>query len=274
MRSELQQSLEILDWRRRRSWQYAFRQFAGHLLDGSVRDHLVRNKPRACWSDNFSWLPSPDVVEEIAWCLREHYSHVKGFHASRPRSVKSYYELGLMGLDVTVAQKSFKEIFADVDELKLEAAIDQMATRNRLDQGKIYFCADEETLIKESGHYLIQGSEYLMALAATLMSGSGEDYRLRLRKFGVPTIFEVDIPIECVPFEQTFDLARLMTSAWGQTVTKRRLGLADSVCYVIHGNIEPSNIRSHFHPMVVADPHFGRVPYRIDKIDCDMCQQA
>ncbi len=46
----------------------------------------------------------------------------------------------------------------------------------------MWLVGSDKYLLMECGHYLIQGSEYLMALAAHLgRSPSGEDYRSQLR---------------------------------------------------------------------------------------------
>lgn len=132
--------------------------------------------------------------------------------------------------------------------------------------------SDDAELVDECGHYLIQGSEFLMTLAAELCkAGSGEDFRFRLREFGIPTVLEVDIPIEVVGAGDIEEAARMILSEWGQTVTKHNLGLSQSPCYVVRRNVTPENIVGHTHPTTVPDPHRGFVSYLNDRSTCEFC---
>jgi hypothetical protein len=157
-----------------------------------------------------SWLLHPSIVDDFRELFLGFYSHMKGFHGCRPISVRSYYERGMLGQDDSGVLEAFRRIFSDVDARYLDAAIAEMGARGDNERGRIYFLCDDVELVKFCGHYLIQGSEYLIALAACLGAQrfSDEDFRMRLRTSGIPTIFEADIPLSYVPPAQIDGLMR------------------------------------------------------------------
>lgn len=211
-------------------------------------------------------------MPEFVSCLAGHYTHFKGFHGCRPPKLASYYEHGLLGQSSTRLCEAFREIFSDVPKSDVENVITKFAERGDRERGAIWLSADDKSLIKTCGHYVIQGSEYLMALAANLgQSPHGEDYRFRLRRYGIPTILEVDLPLRLVPVEQHVEVAKMILSEWGQQAAQRPLSLRDEPCYVIRDDIPPECVRGHYHPERILDPHQGYRVYTNPLLTCDVC---
>lgn len=262
-----------LDWRKRRSWLGSIRFYASDLLDPALRSHLQRNRPD-CWPDDLTWLPDDDeLVPAFCEKLTGYYSHVKAFHGCRPENLRSYYELGLQGQQIDRIQTRFRQLFHDVDPARVQQALDEMQTRSTSEKGKIWLSGDDRDMLKDYGHYAINGSEYLMALAAELngVSGRGVDYRWRLREIGVPTILEVDIPFSLVQEVQQVQLAKMILSAWGQNMTGRQLGRDAPPCYIIRQDIPPDCIKGHYHPERIRDPHRAHAMYVNQVTRCEMC---
>ncbi|WP_078201893.1 hypothetical protein [Cupriavidus necator] len=263
---------KVFDWRKRKSWLASIRHYAGHVLTAEIREHLALARPK-CWSDDLSWLPdSHDAVPEFVAALTGYYTHFKGFHGCRPLKLSSYYERGLIGQDSDALSNVFREIFADVPKENVESAINKFAERRDRERGKMWLVGSDAHLINDCGHYLIQGSEFLMALAANLSPANGEDYRFRLRNYGVPTVLEIDIPVELVPAEQHVEVAKMLLSEWGQLATRNHLGFGDiPPCYVVRSDIPRECIRGHYHPERIIDPHSGHRPYLNRLRTCDVC---
>ncbi len=264
---------KVLDWRKRLSWLGSIRHYAGHVLTLELRQHLSQERPQ-CWSDNLSWLPDYEYIfPEFLNSLISYYTHFKGFHGCRPLRVANYHEHGLLGQNSSILEGLFKEIFSDLPAQELEGVISQFERRGNQERGAIWLVGDDRYLVKECGHYLIQGSEYLMALAAHLDNPpDGEDYRFRLRNYGVPTILEVDIPVELVSPSQHAELAKMILSEWGQLASRRPLFFGDTPpCYVIRHDIPPEYIRGHYHPGLIIDPHQGHRLYSNPVSTCDVC---
>lgn len=264
---------KIFDWRKRRSWLASIRHYAGHVLTAELRGYLLQERPE-CWSDNLSWLPdSRYILSEFVSGLTGYYTHFKGFHGCRPLRLSSYYEEGLLGQNSDLLCDMFRKIFSDAPKAHVESVIKQFSDRSDGERGAMWLVGSDQFLIKECGHYLIQGSEYVMALAAHLgHSPSGEDYRFRLRNYGIPTILEVDVPVCLVPATQHVEVAKMILSEWGQLAARRPMPFGDDPpCYVVRQNIPPECVRDHYHPERIIDPHQGRRPYTNHLLTCDMC---
>lgn len=262
----------VLDWRKRDEWLAELSTYAGHLLTPAMKRKLAAKKPK-CWSDDMSWLPYPEhLVPEFIGCFTSHYTHFKAFHGCRPITLSSYFENGLTGQDSEKLFRSFRELYSDVPSADLDAAIEKFSERGSRERGAVWLVGDDRELVEEYGHYVIQGSEFLMALASALgHSSSGEDYRFRLRDSGIPTVLEVDIPIEILGGDDLQEVAKMVLSEWGQTVTGLDLGFSFSPCYVVRRRIAPEFIEAHEHPEKIPDPHRGFIPYLNKQQTCEFC---
>ena len=264
----------VLDWRNRRSWLRAIQAYAGELLNPRIRGVIEKKRPK-CWSDAMNWLPGDeDTVSEFTDRMSHYYSHVKGFHGCRPESLATYHEHGLRGQRPEEVIAKFRSIFSDVSESLLEEAIQKMQKRGDDERGKIWLTADDEEMVREYGHYIIHGSEYLLGLAAKI-SGSrygGEDYRQRLKLVGIPTVLEVDIPIEMLEPEERRAVAKIILSEWGQLRAELPLGTPSTPCYLVREDIPASCIKGHYHPESIWDAHNNdSTTYYNRQLQCKHC---
>ncbi len=263
----------VLDWRDPERWFSDIDRYAGGLLNSTLKRRLRISKPSGCWSDNLSWLPDPDIETDFRELFLGFYSRAKGFHGCRPVSVRSYYERGLLGQNRRIIEETFRQLFSDIDGSLLETAIEQMTHRGHDENGKIYFVSDDTYLVEECGHYLIQGSEYLIALAASLCDQrfSLEDFRLRLRTIGIPTIFEVDIPFSLVPEAQVAAACRSILAEWGKRALNSDRGGADGLVWIPRSDLSSEYIQAHWHPKKIPDPFFAHGVYIARSTQCDAC---
>ena len=210
----------LFDWNSPELWLSEVELYGSHILTPRIRTKIASTRPK-CWSDDFDWIPRAHAIDDFAEALSAFYSHVRAFHACRPRDVATYLHQGLRIQEPEVIVQQFYEIYSDVPKRSLDLAVENHLARTESERGKLWVILSSSDFVKDSGHYLIQGSEYLMTLAASLckIAPGVEDYRWRLRNFGIPTIFEVDIPVECFANYQMYALARNVLSAWGQKVS-------------------------------------------------------
>jgi len=262
----------VFDWDKKRQWLAAIKIYAAELLGAEIQDELRLKKPM-CWSDNMAWLPDPAIIFQFEIAFHDYYNCVRGFHGCRPSSVQSYYEKGLVGQDEEVIKSQFKRIFSDVPIADLDRSIARLAeaTGSYSEKGKVFFCANEDELINECGHYLIQGSEYLMSLAVALDEiRNSHGYTQRLREIGAPTIIEANIPIAFLSGVQLEEICKLVLSEWGQSFAGR-IGGTEVPCYVIDRNLPAEHIVGHKHPTKIVDPHYQRSKYTVKNVRCDVC---
>lgn len=262
----------VLDWRKRRSWLASIRHYASSLLTAEVREHVRQARPD-CWPDDMSWLPDHGwLVREFSGRMADYYSHFKAFHGCRPVATGSYLKDGLIGQNKDNIQRTFRQIYSEWPPEALARAIEQVEATSPSEAGKVWLLGCDRKLVEGCGHYLIQGSEYLMTLAGALGEYPAQQ---RLRNIGVPTIFEVDLPVSYVPAEQRMEVARNILSAWGQGVARRPLGLnSGSPCFEIRRTIPPEHIRGHWHPEQIVDPHRGCSTYYNPYRFCPVCRDG
>lgn len=265
--------MKLFDWMDSDRWLADIPAYGERTLNNAVLTTLATSRPDGFWSDDLSWFPQNAADFELDRQFAGYYTHIRAYHACRPTDVGSYLQHGLLGQNRTLIESSFRSIFSDVDEALLDRAIDAMDSRGNHENGKIYFSCDPHELVEYCGHYLLQGSEYLMALAARLCEYDPglEDYRLRLRRTGIPTVFEVGIPVEQIPVPQRHGLMKSIISAWAYHHLAPNEDAGDSMGFVLHSDLGPRNILSHFHPASVPDPHFGRRPVKTETTRCNCC---
>ncbi|GAB2894828.1 hypothetical protein GCM10027046_25010 [Uliginosibacterium flavum] len=265
--------MRLFDWASKNLWLEDVSVYASSLLNDKTQKRLKKDKPD-CWSDNFDWLEQEHKCAEAEFSdlFSGYYTHVRCFHGGRPIDIGSYIRSGILGQVSNVIEDLFLQIFSDIPKSSLEQALSEFATRKVREHGKIWVVLELDELIQHCGHYLIQGSEYIMALAASLSRiHPGEDYRLRLRTVGIPTIFEVHVPTSYFSQNEIDALARLVLSEWGQKISGNHLGMSCSPCLVLHRSIEPEFIAGHTHPSRICDPHFGNRQYINPSLCCEFC---
>ncbi len=263
----------VLDWRNRRAWLSAIRVYAGNLLTPEIRTTLEIRRPE-CWSDVMNWLPDHErLLAAFTDQMSSYYSHLKAFHGCRPESLATYHELGLQGQRPERIIETFRSIFSDVPRQDVDSAIQKMQHRGAAERGRIWLSADDEEMVRDFGHYMIHGSEYLLALAAHLGTGvyCDEDYRQRLKNFGIPTVLEVDVPIEMFSKVERRALARCILSEWGQLRARRPLRMSSTPCYVVQHDIPAQCIKSHYHPPRIRDVHCSSTMYYSKQLHCEQC---
>jgi hypothetical protein len=264
-------------WTDKSAWLKQMSVQAAHILNDDLKEYLLEGQPEQCWSDDLNWLPGVWVIDEMVSWLNNTYTSVKAYHACSPMNVSSYYENGLIGQRETSIISEFKKIFSDIDDEYLGKAIQSLhKSRGSNEAGKIYFGTNIDDFINidsGSGHYLIYGSEYILALAAKLMHmGCGyEDYRMRLRGVGTPTVFEVNIPLEQVEPVQIKGLAKTMLAVWGNKLLNIDADNKYGMGFVVWTDIKPSCIVSHIHPDKICDPYYGNTIFRPKKVSCEVC---
>lgn len=266
--------MNLLDWRNKKEWISAISVYAGDIINENLVEKIRSSDLEGCWSDDMSWLQDEDIVDCFRERLLTHYSHVKAFHGCRPISVRSYYDNGFLGQNKGSIEKQFRELFSDVESNLVEQAISDLNERGISEKGKIYFVCSELDLIECSGHYLIQGSEYIMAMAASLcrLSSASEDYRFRLREAGIPTVFEVNIPISQIPWQQINGLVKVILASWGTLNLFPDDEYERGMSFVLHSNLEAEHISNHIHPSRIKDQHGYTSWYRPKITSCEMCK--
>ena len=251
------------------SWRDAVWTLMGDVLDDRVRREFRRRPPKYVVSDDLDWLDSiiervtgryPDIKTLTAERLSRRYERLRACHATRTEDPALYYSQGLLPLDTKRAQARAAKIFLTGDYPELTAAdLDRAIATvgSDLRGGRIYFEANEQGLISDSGHYLLYGGEYLIALAANL--GQARDYRQALKAFGRPTMFICDVPLTLIGSDTLEEFAGGALEAMFENLLDEGYepDPHGGAGFCIRRPLTANRIVGHYHPSGIRDPFRG-----------------
>lgn len=237
------------------------------FADDEVRQEFLRNPPDWIVSDDLSWLD--DIVLRVHGAevdskallterLLKRYKAIRALHGTATNDLGSFYEHGLRPLGVEEVQERARQLFLsgafpELTEDHLRTAVEQVREATR--QGHVYFECSERWLLELCGHYLLYGSEYLLALAANL--GGTRDYRRYLKGRAPATLFVCDVPLVLLQYQTVKEFAGSALAAVfeglqeGDDYEPEPIGAGFS----IQTTLSPTCIVGHCHPTIKRDPH-------------------
>jgi hypothetical protein len=262
-------------WKELHSWvPHLTAWLAPHFRADAIR-RLKPGQPRElCWDDH-EW---PDV---LARCLKgrldDHtrdlanaleHSVLRTFHGCRTDDAGHYFREGLRRHDRAEMTARLRAIVNAHEELhwmkeRLDRQIEEI--KNELDPGRLYVVADERRLLDDSAHYLISGSEWIMAV----LGPSGWPV---LQRIGAPTLIEIDLRLRaCLPSDRK-GLATDMLREWTRVACNGHEWSAPIHCsFCLFTDIPAAWIVGHSHPTELKDPHRAYGVYRSPNKTCKHC---
>lgn len=208
-------------------------------------------------------LPRDLAIVTIASSLLDRFSHVRLFHGCRPADVRMYYEHGILrhGPDVVDRARAFLRAHRVPDAL-IESAVGGVDFQT--DQGRVFLALDDKHLVKHAGHYLIYGSESLLAITASLIWLGHRDLQWELTRVGRPTLIVCDLPMQLLSVNSRHEIAQTLYHTYRQYRGRRprRVRYVDHTV-VFHGDVPPEAIVTHVEPRAIVDWHRGGVLYRV-----------
>lgn len=208
------------------------------------------------WNDDATWkrfvsLAQEGRLDEIRDALDE-YTRIAVYHGCRPDDPNTYFQQGLKLSDADELNRRAEQIFLTpefpgVTKAKLQQAMNEEA---QSDDRKLYVVLDEERFMELSAHYLIYGSEYLLRLANRL-HGRGMVRPDVLKRYGIPTLFEIHVPVHELPQEQWRQLAKNLLLICGDRDLDQRRPL--DFGFTFQNPLPGSWIKKHIHPEEIVD---------------------
>jgi hypothetical protein len=216
----------------------------------------------------WNWLISHQNHPSIDDILNylDQYEAFTTFHGCRPIDLFSYYSSGLRVADENQLELIARNIFLNnshipsISEESFQMAIND--TRPR-DHGKLYTVLDKRCLIRHRGHYMIYGSEFLLAIGANLTGQQRWDefdYRQILKHIGIPTIIQTRLLRSLINPSEIEELAYQLHDSWRYNTTKKRPYIKDFT-FILDQSIPPECIVGHSNPEIIFDDLFFRSPY-------------
>jgi hypothetical protein len=200
------------------------------------------------------------ALNELHSLLQKRFSHVRLFHGCRPSHAEEYYRYGIRRHDQFVLDRA-RAIFSDqgIPTGDIEIAIAN--TDLRTDQGRIFLALDEKDLIANAGHYMIYGSESVMAVGADLIRLGYHDAQAKLSRIGRPALFTCDLPVGLLLDRYVREIAESLYSQYRLSRGRRpRYPALRDHTVVVHADIPASALVSHTSPIFIPDWHRDERP--------------
>lgn len=271
-----------LDWKDIASWCYRLIESYPEELPDNLFQLAAREDREKFYADDLSWLnrlrdkvgldTSVELDILIASDFTRTFETIRTYHACRPVDVGRYLRYGL---ELSRAENIKAEALILFTSLGVtEAEIDRVCASDGLcDRAGVCFLSlDDREFADLCGHYLIYGSEWLQGIAAKLHSDYGDRPRYILRERGIPTIFEIDLPVELVGPDILKELARNMLATLFEYYGRfPRATPCIDFTFTIRKPVPASQICNHTHPACIRDPQDWRW-YKQPSVRCEYCQ--
>jgi len=257
------------------SWRERVWTMLRDYVTDEVKAEFIHNPPEFVVSDDLSWLD--DIIFEVTGktcnikelttdCLLREYRAFRAAHGTRTNDLAQFYERGLRLLRVEEIEDRARSIFLNgrfkhATEGELQRAIDDIEARKVSGgrNGRLYFCANERSLITKSGrsgHYLIYGSEYLYCLGMRVTST--RDTQKTLKEIGRPTMLICDIPMELMsPYplqEFAGSIIEYLFCELIDGLEAHALSPGSGSGFSLTADLSAAHIVGHYHPVTIYDP--------------------
>ena len=194
------------------------------------------------------------------------------YHACRPLDAGVFHRDGLRVNDPEALAEEFRQIVGSSEALawmrpELEALLAENEHKDR-DTGRLYVCADDRLYAKDSGHYLLYGSEWVQVVL-------GFEGRPVLLERGAPTIVEIDLPLNVVHSSDRDAFARKLLHEWSRQVVEDD-GRSPNLDFTfrLRRGVPAAWVVGHTHPVRICDP-FELRRVRVNRFtDCPACRKS
>lgn len=247
-------------------WQIKIWNLLEEYIPQEVITEIKDNPPDILYSEDLSWIDDKiqkydkecnDIRLFLSEKIRKNYKFIEAFHATNTNNNSSFYKHGLLPFKKQeMSKKAFKilrEKINNVTDKQILDAIKEISTEEC--DGRVFFELDDSNLINRGGHYLLYGSEFVIAAAANLLKRNSPDYRVLLRNIGKPTIFICKIPITLIPYNTIMELAgNIISILFDFLINPEIIFYPERFGFSISKPLLPRYILSHYHPNKIRDP--------------------
>jgi len=187
--------------------------------------------------------------------LRSEYCSIRAYHGARPLNVEAYYNSGILISDCDNLVCQARAVFASsafpaFSPSEIDQAVNSLP---RYVDGSVCVALDDRQLVEWAGHYMIYGSEYIMAIAGCLPPIQGMNCQQYLKGIGAPTVFELEVPVSAV---SDYELNALALSI-GEEESVGEVPCNIDFTFELHESLAPECIIGHYHPREIWDQHDG-----------------
>jgi hypothetical protein len=256
-----------LIWKKGRTWLPFVSRVIDPLLRKDARKKIRGYDTSDFYDDNSEWLKllgqqltiGVDVaVKRLAAALVQ--TSMRTYHGCRPKDVRTYFE---QGLRIHCRQELKAQFQTLIPDNALLSTKQEEVLEDKFRNGKLYVVVDDRYLVDFAGHYMIYGSEWLMAVLPY--------HRDLLLESGTPTVLEISLPLARVDFKTRIELARYMLLEWARQLVRNGEIILFDFSFMFKENLPRELIVSHFHPGEIRNPLEKMAPYPVDISQCAIC---
>lgn len=284
----------VFEWAHYADWCQTVMDIVIRIWGKDVVDTFRKEPPRRVLVGSLEWirpylgvstntLTVNQLSNTITVALREVWTHIRAFHGCSVANVASHYTLGIRPLNLEKtnewARRYFLNICHRLSNESIIHAIERVGRDyNTNDDERVFFALDCSHLLQHCAHYLIYGSEYLLALAADLRpedrKGEACDFRRNLKGRGIPTVFVCNVPLHRMEPSALVELGQvLLAETFRGLIDPNHTPLSRRFGFPISGTLESEYVVTHFNPNHQLDPlepFLHAIPY---SRSCLSCQQ-
>jgi hypothetical protein len=268
---------KLIEWRSPRSWVSPLSRWLRPYLAQGIRT-LERMGEQDLCDDDSQWLKIAGSV------LRVHYDEVaerlghalsfatlRTFHACRVADAGTFARNGIRRNDPEALTAQLRKLLDEEPDLSyLKPSIEDRQRDAELygrDAGRVYVVLDDKSLIRDAGHYLLYGSEWIMC-----MVGSGGHEVLRRR--GVPTMLQIDLPLSVATDDERRQLAQSLLQEWARIKVNRPDWVPEvDFTFCLHRDVPAKWLVGHYHPTTIPDVHYGCIERPTLVTSCPHCRK-
>lgn len=252
---------DLVVWKDHATWVNKLSDWIQEMLGGSPAETIASLGPQDLYWDDGTWLQifegalgadRSSLAAELGQDLS--VGGLRVYHATRVHDAGIFRRDGLKINDPAEQAEAVRKVVTEEEELAflrptLEQRLSSFAKANR-DRGWLSLSLDDRPHFEDSA-FLIYGSEWQMVFL-------GELAWPVLRQRGVPTMLEIDIPMDWVRSESRAEFAMDMLQEWTR-VKANSPDWSPGLDFTINleHDVPPSRIVSHYHPASVKDWRYG-----------------
>ena len=270
----------LVHWKDRSTWFEVLSAWIAPHFRKNALDRLSRLRPKdVCWDDS-DWLDvvlEPRLLVDIDTAvdlLAEALSGavLRAFHGCRVDDAGTFHADGIRLNDPAKLTEEVRRIVAEEEDLAwrratIERDLAAWDARER-DTGRLYVCADDQPQLDRNGHYMLYGSEWISAFL-------GFSGHRALRRRGVPTMIELDLPFELATLNTRREFARKLLQEWVRVLVNDPTFVPKlDFTLILRIDLPPSMIVSHYHPEVLKDPFSRYSRFQTEHPFCPSCSSA
>ncbi|WP_127846982.1 MULTISPECIES: hypothetical protein [unclassified Caulobacter] len=267
----------LLHWKDRTTWHPTLTQWLQpHFVDGGYATLSALPEQDLCWDDT-DWLDeilAPYLKEDLEVVLDQlstviNRAVLRAFHGCRVADAGVFHREGIRLNDPAVLEDEARRIVAETAELawmqkSLESRLAAFDARER-DTDQLFLCADDQVQLDHIGHYMLYGSEWMTCA----LGPSAFD---TLRRRGIPTMIEVDLPVSWISPGLRDELAEKLLQEWVRVVVNAPTFIPKIDFGIdLRVPVPAEMIVAHYHPAILKDPYNGNAPCRTEVRTCPSC---